>query len=122
MADVPPPYQPPYQPYQAGPQNSNSAIISLIAGILGLTLLPGVASIVAVILGHMAKREIATSQGTLAGDGMATAGLILGYIGVGLMVLGLLFGCALLFGVCTLPFLMMPWSETTSWAPVLLAV
>ncbi len=59
---------------------SNMAIISLISGILSWVLLPFIAAIVAVITGHMAKNEIKNSAGTLSGNGMATAGLILGYV------------------------------------------
>ena len=44
-----PPASPP--PYQAPMQNSNTALLSLIAGIAGLTIFPGVGSIIAVILG-----------------------------------------------------------------------
>jgi len=83
----PPQSPPPYQPIPA--QNSTTAIISLVAGILGLTMFPFIGSIVAVILGHMAKGEIARSSGTLGGDGAATFGLVLGYIGRGLALLGI---------------------------------
>jgi hypothetical protein len=100
MSNYPPPqYPPPYQP-MAQP-NSTTAIISLIAGILGLTAFPIVGSIVAVVTGHMAKGEIARSNGTIGGGGLATAGLILGYIGLGLFVLGLCgFGLFLGLPIC----------------------
>ena len=90
------------QPYQPAPlQNSTTAIISLIAGIAGLTIFPVIGSIVAVILGHMAKGEIARSGGALGGGGAATAGLVLGYVGVGLSVLGLcIFGVVFGLGLC----------------------
>lgn len=68
---------------------SSLAIISLIAGILGLSLFPILGSVVAVITGPMARREIRESGGTLGGDGLATAGLVLGWIGIGLTVIGL---------------------------------
>lgn len=94
-------YPPPYQPAQP---NSTTAIISLVAGILGLTVFPGIGSIIAVITGHMAKGEIARSGGALGGSGAATWGLILGYIGVALLVLSVC-GIVLVFmGLCTLPF------------------
>lgn len=99
MSSYPPPQYPP--PYQAVPQNSSTAIISLIAGILGLTLFPIIGSIVAIITGHMAKGEIARSGGALGGSGLATAGLILGYVGVGLTVLGIcIFGVAVALPIC----------------------
>jgi len=59
--------------------NSTLAVTSLISGIVGWTFVPILGSIVAVITGHMAKNEIRKSNGELAGDGMATAGLVLGY-------------------------------------------
>jgi len=66
------------------------ATASLIFGILGLTLLPTLGSVAAVILGYMAKSEIDNSAGQLEGSGLATAGLVLGYIGLGLALLGVL--------------------------------
>ncbi len=59
--------------------NSTLAIASLISGILGWTLLPVIGGMIAVVTGHMAKSEIRKSSGQLAGEGLATAGLILGY-------------------------------------------
>jgi hypothetical protein len=69
--------------------NSTLALVSLIAGILGLTFLPTIGSIAALITGYMAKKEIRESSGALNGEGMATAGLVLGWIGVGLLLVGL---------------------------------
>lgn len=66
------------------PTQSVLAIVSLIAGILGLFFF---GSLVAVICGHIARSNIRASQGTQTGDGMALAGLILGYLGLGLTVL-----------------------------------
>ena len=48
-------------------------------GVLGWTLIPMVGGIIAVITGHMAKKDIRQSDGLLGGDGIATAGLLLGY-------------------------------------------
>jgi hypothetical protein len=99
MTNYPPPQFTP--PYQAAPQTSTTAIISLIAGILGITAFPIIGSIVAIVTGHMAKGEIARSNGTLGGGGLATAGLVLGYIGVGLTVLGVcVFGVAFGLPLC----------------------
>ncbi len=65
---------------------------------------------VAVITGHMAKGEIARSGGALGGSGAATWGLILGYVGIGLSVIGIcLFGALFL-----LPFLLVLVSGATS--------
>lgn len=69
---------------------STLAIVSLITGILGWTILPFISSIVAVITGHLAKKEIRESGGAMSGDGMALAGLILGYTMIGLAILGII--------------------------------
>jgi len=71
------------EPYQQAPPtvpNSTMATISMIAGILGWTIAPFLGSLTAIITGHMAKKEIKESLGQIAGDGMATAGLVLGYL------------------------------------------
>ena len=68
-----------HPPSYYAPPNSTMSVVSLVAGILGWTVFPFLASIVAVVTGHMAKNEIRDSGGRVGGDGMATAGLILGY-------------------------------------------
>jgi len=71
-------------------RDSTLAIISLVTGIVGWTIFPFIGSIVAVITGHLAKKEIRESGGILGGDGMALAGLILGYTMIGLAILGII--------------------------------
>jgi hypothetical protein len=73
----------------AAPKTNQKAIWSLVLGILGLVCCQ-VAGIPAVILGNMAKKEIAASGGAEGGAGMAQAGFILGIIGIVLFVLGLI--------------------------------
>jgi len=95
------------QPYQAPPAkpNSNMALASLVLGILGWTVLPTLGAIAAVITGHLAKNEIRDSGGTLSGDGMATAGLIMGYANLVITLCACLaFAAILAFGI-TIPFL-----------------
>jgi hypothetical protein len=60
-------------------ETSVMAIVSLVSGILGWTLLPWLGSIVAVITGHMARKEIRSNLETKEGDGLALAGLIMGW-------------------------------------------
>ncbi len=85
---TPPPY-PAYTPSYttATIPNSTNAIISLILGIVAWVILPVIAAIGAVIFGHMARNEIRNSGGQIGGAGMATVGLVLGYIQIGLVVL-----------------------------------
>jgi hypothetical protein len=68
-------------------KDSSLAIASLVTGILGWTLVPLLGSIAAIITGHLAKKEIKESQGTISGDSMATAGLIMGYVQLGLVII-----------------------------------
>lgn len=85
MSDYQPPAEyPPAPSFSAPKPNSTLAIVSLVAGLLGWTFLPLLGSIAAIITGHMAKNEIKKSADTLGGNGMATAGLILGYAAVAL--------------------------------------
>ncbi|MGX5730198.1 DUF4190 domain-containing protein [Pseudoxanthomonas beigongshangi] len=71
-------------------QTSTLAIISLIAGILGWTLLPFLGSLGAIITGHMARAEIRREPQRLDGDGFAVAGLILGWVSAVLWIIGIL--------------------------------
>lgn len=71
-------------------QTSSYAVISLVAGILGWTLLPFLGSLAAIIFGHLARGEIRRSNGQLDGDGLAVTGLVLGWLSVVLWVLGIL--------------------------------
>jgi type II secretory pathway pseudopilin PulG len=68
------------------------AIASLISGILFL-ILP--AAILAILFGHLSRSRIKRSAGHLKGQGMALAGLILGYFGIALIPLLIL--AAILF-------------------------
>jgi len=78
-----------YQPQQT----STLATISLISGILTWVIVPIIGAIVAIITGHKAKNEIRDSNGQLSGDGMATAGLVLGYLQ---LVLGVIPVCIII--------------------------
>jgi hypothetical protein len=65
-------------------QSTNGfAIASMVLGIIWIYW---VGSILALVFGYIAKRQIATSNGTEGGGGMATAGIVLGWIGVAALV------------------------------------
>jgi hypothetical protein len=98
---VPPPALPPATPVAvppvvgpAGPATSGFAIASFICGIGVLVLFPFffLLAPAAVILGHFAKAKIRQSAGKLAGSGLATAGLLFGYIVGGLLLAGVSVG------------------------------
>lgn len=76
------------------------AVVSLCFGIAAWTVLPFVGAIVAVICGHLARREIRqTLSEPLDGDGFAVTGLVLGYAQLILSVLGMLVFWAVLLGL-----------------------
>jgi hypothetical protein len=68
--------------------SSTLAMVSLISGIVGFTLLPLIGGIVALITGYMARGETRSIPPKASGDGMATAGIIMGWIQLGLVVVG----------------------------------
>jgi hypothetical protein len=102
----PPPPRPPARHYApaaagAGVPTSGLAIASLVLGIGGVTILPLLGSIVAIVLGYMARNDIRRRPGEVTGEGLALAGIVLGWISVGLAVLGLiLFGGFTVCGIC----------------------
>jgi len=67
-------------------KQSPLAIISLVCGILSLIAGGVVFQLAAIICGHLARSEIRRSNGAIRGDGMAIAGLILGYIGIAVVL------------------------------------
>jgi hypothetical protein len=88
VSDYPPPAPPP--PAYSGPTSSGKAVAALVLGILGLVSCGPLAAIPAIFVGRSARREIDASGGMLTGRGLASAGVVLGWIEVGLMVLGAL--------------------------------
>jgi hypothetical protein len=69
---------------------STTAIISLVFGVLCWIAIPFIGAIVAIICGHGARAEIRRAPpGSMEGDGMAIAGLVLGYAHLALFALAL---------------------------------
>jgi uncharacterized Zn finger protein (UPF0148 family) len=95
----PPPPSPPLPPptYAQAVQTSGMAIASLVMGIAGWTLLPLIGSILAIVFGYAARREIRQRPDELTGEGLVIAGLVLGWIMVGISVLALCLGA---IGLC----------------------
>ncbi len=110
MASYPPPQPPGYRPPGYGPApaygpppgsygspypptraTNGKAIAALICGIVPITTCIVPVAIAAVILAPMAKREIAAQPDSYDGVGLAQAGQILGWITIGLTVVGVLF-------------------------------
>lgn len=81
------------------PRTSSLAIVSLIFGILAYLFLPFLGALVAVICGHSARSEIRRAPpGTIEGDGLALAGLILGWIQLACTFIAIVFVVLVLFG------------------------
>jgi hypothetical protein len=98
------------------PPISNNATISLVLALVGqvlfwvlacvslgaLSVLATAAGIPAVIVGRNAQREIRASGGRIGGEGVATAGVVIGWITIGLGVLSLIIFVVLLGGLAIL--------------------
>jgi len=90
----------PMSPVVAQPPSSGMSLASIILGILSLVLAFNCGSILgipAVILGHLGRKQIRESVMPMSGAGMATAGLVMGYLSTVLTVVALI-GAALFFG------------------------
>jgi hypothetical protein len=88
MADETP--QPPRSAVpQTVPRTPAVAIWSLILAVLSFTCGWLFTAIPAVICGHIARTKIRKSGGALGGRGIATGGLILGYIALVLGIMGI---------------------------------
>jgi hypothetical protein len=79
--------QVPQAQWAPAPPTSGKAIASLILSLFGISLF-------AVIFGHIARSEIRNSQGRIAGDGLALAGLIIGWIGLAAILIFFIFVAA----------------------------
>jgi hypothetical protein len=88
----PPVPAPPPPPHVSGVQTSGMAIASLVMGIVGWTFLPLIGSILAIVFGYAARNEIRRRPDELTGEGLAVAGLVLGWLMVGVTVLVLCLG------------------------------
>jgi mannose/fructose/N-acetylgalactosamine-specific phosphotransferase system component IIC len=72
-------------------ETSPKAIVSVVLAVLGFLVFPLIPSIAAVIVGQHARREIAADP-RLRGDGLAQAGVILGWVGIAIgIVVAMLF-------------------------------
>ena len=81
----------PYTPYYSSAPTCGLAIASMVCGIVGVMFcyFCALLGIPAVICGHMALKQINESPLPMAGRGMAITGLILGYLWIGLTLLGI---------------------------------
>jgi hypothetical protein len=95
VGDPEPPPQPSPSPYDTGapryapsgvaPGTNGFAIASLVTGIVGFFCL--VPAVLALVFGYKARNQIALTGGVQSGRGMATTGIVLGWIWIGLTAL-----------------------------------
>ncbi len=85
---------------------SATAITSLVFGVLSWVLLPLLGAILAVVFGHIARAEIRKAPpGQIEGDGLAIAGLVLGWLHLVVVIMAICIiivffgGIALLAGI-----------------------
>ncbi len=69
------------------PATNGMAIASLVFGVFWMF---GLGSVLAVIFGFIAKKQIEESDGTQGGQGLAIAGLVLGFFGVAMFVIAII--------------------------------
>ncbi|MGN7859291.1 DUF4190 domain-containing protein [Microbacterium sp. 22303] len=102
-----PSYAQPYgQPYAAPLKSNGLAITALICGIAGVLLcwlayivIPFLASLTAIITGHMALGKIKRDS-ALGGKALAITGLVLGYVGAVLnLIIGVGFLLLIIYGI-----------------------
>ena len=92
---APPAYYTPYTTY--GPaiaQATSTNGLAIASMVLGILWIYWIGSILALIFGYVAKSQIDRSAGRQGGRGMAIAGIVLGYIGVGVLALVIVFAIA----------------------------
>jgi hypothetical protein len=79
-------------PIRTKPQLDSAALYSFVTSLLGILLLVGpIGSLLGVLLGHKARKRLNESGCERRGARLASAGLIVGYIGLFLFLAGVLF-------------------------------
>jgi hypothetical protein len=69
------------------PRSTNGLAIASM--VLGIVWVYWIGSILALIFGYIAKGQINESGGRQGGKGMAIAGIVLGWVGIGFLLLGI---------------------------------
>lgn len=76
-----------YMAYATAPRAPSTNGMAIASMVLGILWLYWIGSILALVFGYVAKGQIKASGGAQSGEGMATAGIVLGWIGVGILSL-----------------------------------
>ena len=78
---------PPGQPAAAYGQVNGLAIASVLLAVLWFA---GIGAVLALVFGYRARGQIRKSAGSQTGSGLATAGIILGWIGITILIAGVI--------------------------------
>jgi len=105
----------PQEPQFYYPRTSSMAVFSLVLGIASYVVIPLLGAIAAIITGNLAKKEIQENPEVLTGEGLARWGMILGWVNVGISIIGLCVTLAVVvmtvltaLGLISLPLLLIP--------------
>jgi hypothetical protein len=84
--------QPPYPqpPYYAGPVRAGVNGLAIASMVLGIVWIYWLGSVLALIFGYVARNQIRRQN--QSGDGMAIAGIVLGWVGLGMLLLVIFLG------------------------------
>ncbi len=77
------------------PRTSSLAVASLVCSIAGVFFCFLIGQIAGIILGNTARKQIRRSGGWITGEGIATAGIVIGWVGIALDLAMLLLGVIL---------------------------
>ena len=77
----------PQHGYPMRPPTNGMAVASMV---LGIVWVYWIGSILALIFGYIAKGQINQSGGRQTGKGMAIAGIVLGWVGIGFLCLAII--------------------------------
>lgn len=83
---------PPATPWQDGGKTNGTSVFALVSSLSGYVCFLGVGGALGVILGLIARGEIARAEGREKGRGLATLAIALGVLNVGLTVIGVAVG------------------------------
>jgi hypothetical protein len=81
---------PGYPPVRTQLPTEPMAVASFVAALVAWFFCPVIAAVLAIIFGFIARSNIRQSNGTLGGDGFAMAGLIIGFVNLGVILLAVL--------------------------------
>lgn len=85
--DAAPGYYYPWMYAPPAPRLGTWALVSMICGAVSIVTFQSVLAILAVIFGFIGLNEVKKSQGTVEGRGFAIAGIVTGFISIGLTIL-----------------------------------